>query len=762
MANSMQRSALVAMLFFLAWLAPVSSAMATNEVFLSTDTAESEVTYVIQFDTAVKGHLDKIRITLPPGTNAANAALGRLIIGDKDFEGDNDHKKDVQLSVDGDTLIIDLRDERNVKVGTKILVELFNLNNPVAGNHAIDVTTKDKKGNPLDMLMIAYSIFATGAGDITAVNTPAGSGLTGGAASGEVTLSVDTNVIQRRVTGSCAEGSSIRVIDPNGVVTCQPDNNSGGTITGVTADTGLTGSGTTGNITLSIIGPYQLPQRCPANQIAKWNGSVWTCANDNDTTYTAGTGLTLNGTAFTLDQTFTDNRYVNVTGDTMSGALTVTGSLSGNTVSGDGSGLTNLNAGNLASGTLPGGRLAGIYGNDLTFNNPLNSFTGAFSGNGSGLTSLNAGNLASGAVPDTRLSGTYSNALTLSNTANSYTGNQASLLTLCLSGDCRAAWPAGGGSGWSLTGNTGTNPTTNFVGTTDGTAFEVRVNDQRALRIEPGSSPNVIGGFGGNSVTAGVLGATISGGGSIGSSVNRVTSSFGTVGGGNRNTASGLASIVGGGVVNTASGVGATVPGGESNSAVGDYSFAAGRRANIDAAHDGAFLWADSTNLNFSSAAANEFAARSTGGVRFVTAVDATGAPTAGVSLASGGTSWSVISDRNTKQNFKLLDGEEILEKISRLSVMSWNYKHEGNGAVPHWGPVAQDFKALFYPGRDDKTISTLEFDGVEMASIVALEKRTSEQKAEINALRAENSDLKARLERLERMIMSKEALAQK
>ena len=573
MANSMQRSALVAMLFFLAWLAPVSSAMATNEVFLSTDTAESEVTYVIQFDTAVKGHLDKIRITLPPGTNAANAALGRLIIGDKDFEGDNDHKKDVQLSVDGDTLIIDLRDERNVKVGTKILVELFNLNNPVAGNHAIDVTTKDKKGNPLDMLMIAYSIFATGAGNITAVNTPAGSGLTGGAASGEVTLSVDTNVIQRRVTGSCAEGSSIRVIDPNGVVTCQPDNNSGGTITGVTADTGLTGSGTTGNITLSIIGPYQLPQRCPANQIAKWNGSVWTCANDNDTTYTAGTGLTLNGTAFTLDQTFTDNRYVNVTGDTMSGALTVTGSLSGNTVSGDGSGLTNLNAGNLASG---------------------------------------------------------------------------------------------------------------------------------------------------------------------------------------------LGSIVGGGVVNTASGVGATVPGGESNSAVGDYSFAAGRRANIDAAHDGAFLFADSTNLNFSSAAANEFAARSTGGVRFVTAVDATGAPTAGVSLASGGTSWSVISDRNTKQNFKLLDGEEVLEKISRLSVMSWNYKHEGNGAVPHWGPVAQDFKALFYPGRDDKTISTLEFDGVEMASIVALEKRTSEQKAEINALRAENSDLKARLERLERMIMSKEALAQK
>ena len=28
---------------------------------------------------------------------------------------------------------------------------------------------------------------------------------------------------------------------------------------------------------------------------------------------------------------------------------------------------------------------------------------------------------------------------------------------------------------------------------------------------------------------------------------------------------------------------------------------------------------------------------------------------------------------------------------------------------------MAQDFKHAFYPGRDDKGISTLEFDGVEL-----------------------------------------------
>ncbi|MEZ4849526.1 MAG: hypothetical protein R3B93_13085 [Bacteroidia bacterium] len=40
---------------------------------------------------------------------------------------------------------------------------------------------------------------------------------------------------------------------------------------------------------------------------------------------------------------------------------------------------------------------------------------------------------------------------------------------------------------------------------------------------------------------------------------------------------------------NTASGYSSAVPGGSLNSAGGDYSFASGRRAKADAAHDGAF-----------------------------------------------------------------------------------------------------------------------------------------------------------------------------
>src|SRR5688500_4257569 len=93
---------------------------------------------------------------------------------------------------------------------------------------------------------------------------------------------------------------------------------------------------------------------------------------------------------------------------------------------------------------------------------------------------------------------------------------------------------------WGLTGNANTNPNTDFLGTTDNVPFSVRVNNQRALRIDPNAiSPNLIGGFGGNSVLVGVTGATLSGGGSaaLGFPGHRVTDNFGTIGGGDGNQA---------------------------------------------------------------------------------------------------------------------------------------------------------------------------------------------------------------------------------
>ncbi len=144
---------------------------------------------------------------------------------------------------------------------------------------------------------------------------------------------------------------------------------------------------------------------------------------------------------------------------------------------------------------------------------------------------------------------------------------------------------------WGLAGNAGTNPASNFIGTTDNVPFEVRVNNQRALRLERvtttvGSNSwvgqSVLGGDAGNTIASAVTQATIAGGGGTvnGNPVpNRVTDVGGTVGGGGNNQAGDGGTpddkpwaTVGGGLSNTASGSGATVAGGGGNAAGGIYA----------------------------------------------------------------------------------------------------------------------------------------------------------------------------------------------
>jgi len=245
-----------------------------------------------------------------------------------------------------------------------------------------------------------------------------------------------------------------------------------------------------------------------------------------------------------------------------------------------------------------------------------------------------------------------------------------------------------------------------------------------------------IGGGPGN--TADGFGGTVSGGAG-----NTASAAHAAVGGGLANRATGIYGTVGGGYGNTAGGSYSTVPGGILNEAAGDYSFASGSHAKVDATHDGAFLYADSNDLDFYSAAADEFAVRTTGGVRLVTAIDDGGNSVGGVELPPGSGSWSSLSDREMKVNVSPIDENQILLLLAGLPISIWSYVGQ-DPSVQHIGPMSQDFYAAFSVGEDDEHISVVDADGVALAAIQGLYQLMLEQEAQIAAL-------EARIEALER-----------
>jgi hypothetical protein len=120
------------------------------------------------------------------------------------------------------------------------------------------------------------------------------------------------------------------------------------------------------------------------------------------------------------------------------------------------------------------------------------------------------------------------------------------------------------------------------------------------------------------------------------------------------------------------------------------------------------------------------------------------------------GSTWINASDRNLKENFAEVDPLTILDKVAALPLTEWNYKQET--ASRHIGPMAQDFYAAFNVGDDDKHIATVDESGVALAAIKGLNEKMESENA---ALRAENGDLKKRLEKLERLMEAKMAKAE-
>ncbi|MCH8066745.1 MAG: tail fiber domain-containing protein, partial [Chloroflexi bacterium] len=124
---------------------------------------------------------------------------------------------------------------------------------------------------------------------------------------------------------------------------------------------------------------------------------------------------------------------------------------------------------------------------------------------------------------------------------------------------------------------------------------------------------------------------------------------------------------------------------------------------------------------------------RAAGGTR----IFSNAAASVGVSLAAGGNSWAVISDRNVKANFDAVDGRDVLDQLASIPIETWNLKSQDE-SIRHIGPMAQDFYAAFDVGENNTHITTSDADGVALAAIQGLYELAQEQESQIAALKGE------------------------
>ncbi len=92
-----------------------------------------------------------------------------------------------------------------------------------------------------------------------------------------------------------------------------------------------------------------------------------------------------------------------------------------------------------------------------------------------------------------------------------------------------------------------------------------------------------------------------------------------------------------------------------------------------------------------------------------------------GAHLTTGGT-WTNGSSKDFKVDIEEIDAPLILEKLKSLEVHSWRYNQ--NNKVDHIGPVAEDFARIFELGSDNRYISTVDADGVNLSIVQGLAQR--------------------------------------
>ena len=109
--------------------------------------------------------------------------------------------------------------------------------------------------------------------------------------------------------------------------------------------------------------------------------------------------------------------------------------------------------------------------------------------------------------------------------------------------------------------------------------------------------------------------------------------------------------------------------------------------------------------------------------------------------MATSG-SVNAMSDRSAKIGFSPVDTAALLAALANLDITKWSFLAEG-ADILHIGPTAQDFRAAFGLGEDDRHITVTDLGGVALAAIQGL---LEEIEARDDTIR----ELERRLEALE------------
>ena len=222
----------------------LAAEVATNDLVLISDTNDSNT---------VKSTTITEIVALAPQGDITEVVAGTNISG-------GGGTGSVTLNVDDAFLVNDAND---TTTGTITAAGFTTAGNLTLGGHAVnDIDLGGEFVDADDHLMTSAAIndritsfgYTTNTGDITSV--VAGTGLSGGATSGEATLNLDINGLglAPEVTTSDivaiydASATAIKKITVNDIVALA----SSGDITGVTAGNGLTGGGSSGGVSLAV------------------------------------------------------------------------------------------------------------------------------------------------------------------------------------------------------------------------------------------------------------------------------------------------------------------------------------------------------------------------------------------------------------------------------------------------------------------------------------------------------------------------------